>query len=151
MNKISKSKPKPLQSTYADNEIDSEIKFMSTGSNNQLLKGGLISERFSLWLLSSKKCAKCYPEGLIFRLIEVRIVIWHLFWEIGAKVEKLSEIEPPLASFTSYNFMENIICFLSLDKIISQLHQIGKFSQHIKIPKNHYTLIWSISVCCLSC
>ena len=43
MNKISKYKPKPLQSTYADNELDSKIKFMSTGSNNQLLKGGLIS------------------------------------------------------------------------------------------------------------
>ena len=87
---------------YADNEIDSEIKFMSTGSNNHLFKGGLISERFSRWLISSKKCAKHYPEHLIFRLIEVGIVIWHLFWEIGAEVKKLSEIEPPLASFTSH-------------------------------------------------
>ena len=104
---------------YADNEIDSEIKIMSTGSNNHLFKGGLISERFSHWLISSTKCAKHYPEHLIFRLIEVRIVIWHLFWEIGAEVKKLYEIEPPLASFTSHNFMENLICFFSLDKIIS--------------------------------
>ena len=28
----------------------------------QLTKGGLISEIFSLWLKSSKKCAKNYPE-----------------------------------------------------------------------------------------
>ena len=43
MNKISEYKPKPLQSTYADNEIDLEKKFMSTGSNNHLFKGGLIN------------------------------------------------------------------------------------------------------------
>ena len=27
-----------------------------------------------------------YPEHLFFRWIELRIVIWHFFWEIGAKV-----------------------------------------------------------------
>ena len=111
---------------------------MSTGSNNHLFKGGLISKRFSSWLISSKKCAKHYPEHLILRLIELRIV-----------KKLVSEIEPPLASFTSHNFMKNLFCFLSLDKIISQFLQIEKFNQHIKVPPNHYTMIYLFSFCVL--
>ena len=33
--------------------------------SGNLIIGGLISERFSLWLQSSKKCAKNYPIALI--------------------------------------------------------------------------------------
>ena len=42
-------------------------------------KGGLISEKFSRWLQSSKKCApKNYPDYIIFkfRWIELKIVIF---------------------------------------------------------------------------
>jgi hypothetical protein len=56
--------------------------------NNGLLpKGCLISEGFPYWLQSHKKCAKNYPEHLFFRWVEHRIVIWGIFWEIGAKVK----------------------------------------------------------------
>jgi hypothetical protein len=46
-----------------------------------LTKSGLISENFSRWLQSPKKCAKHYLEHLFFK---VRIGI-HIFWEIGPK------------------------------------------------------------------
>ena len=49
-------------------------------------KGGLISESFSLWLQSPRKCAK--KLFLRFRWIELKIVIRRTFWEI----ENLSEI-----------------------------------------------------------
>ena len=32
----------------------------------------------------------------MIRWIGFRIVTWHIFWEIGAKKEKLFEIKPPL-------------------------------------------------------
>ena len=48
-------------------------------------KGGLISESFLYWLQSPKKCAKNYPEHLLFRWIELRIV-FGTFFEIGASV-----------------------------------------------------------------
>ena len=35
-------------------------------------KGGLISEKFSHWLQSPKKCANHYPEHVLFRWIELR-------------------------------------------------------------------------------
>ena len=47
-------------------------------------KGGLISERFSRWLKSDKK--RCQTHFL-FRWIELRIVIWHIFLKIGSKVK----------------------------------------------------------------
>ena len=42
-------------------------------------KGGLISESFSFRVQSPQKCAKNYPEHLVFRWIELRIVFWHIF------------------------------------------------------------------------
>ena len=38
-----------------------------------------------------------YPDHLLFMWIVLRIVIWHLFWKIGAKkLKKNPEIKPPL-------------------------------------------------------
>ena len=48
-------------------------------------KGGLISASFSYWLQSKKKCAKNYPEHLLFRWTELRIFVG-TFFEIGASV-----------------------------------------------------------------
>ena len=47
---------------------------------------------FTLAIISQKMC---YLEHLFFRWIELRIVIWHIFGESGAKL-KISEINPPL-------------------------------------------------------
>ena len=55
---------------------------------NELAKGGLISESFSYWLQSPKKCAKHYPDHLLFRWIELKIV----FWEIGANLKNILRI-----------------------------------------------------------
>ena len=43
-----------------------------------ICKGGLITESFSRWLQSPKKCAKNYPEHLFFRWIQVRIFFGRL-------------------------------------------------------------------------
>ena len=40
-----------------------------------------------------------YPEQYPHKEKMIRIVIWHLLCEIGAKLEKLSEIKPPLQKF----------------------------------------------------
>jgi hypothetical protein len=50
-------------------------------------KGGLISESFSCWIQSPKKWPKDYPDHLLFWWVELRIFFFHIFWEIGAKVE----------------------------------------------------------------
>ena len=55
-------------------------------------KGGIISESFSRWIQSPKKCAQTYPEHLLFRWIELRMVIWHIFGEIAAKVRNFLRV-----------------------------------------------------------
>ena len=50
-------------------------------------KGGLISESFSLWLISPKRGAESLSWASFFSWIVLRIVIWHPFWEIWAKVK----------------------------------------------------------------
>ena len=45
-------------------------------------KGHLVSECFLLWLKSTKKCAKNYPEHYPTKEKMLRIVIRHIFWEI---------------------------------------------------------------------
>ena len=58
------------------------------------IKGGSISESFSRCLQSPKKH---YPEHLLFRCIELRIVIWHIgIWGDWSQTEKLSKIKSPL-------------------------------------------------------
>ena len=59
-----------------------------------IIKGGLISESFSLWLKSPKKGANPEhypPEDKILKL-----VIWHLFKKSLSQSENLSEIKLPL-------------------------------------------------------
>jgi hypothetical protein len=68
----------------------------STQAFSLRVKGGLISEKISCWLQSPKKCAKhCYVH-LLFRQIELRIVIWAHFLGDRSQGEKLYEINPPL-------------------------------------------------------
>ena len=50
-------------------------------------KGSLISESFSLWLQSQKKLPNHYPENYSPKNKMLRGVIWHFFFEIGAKVK----------------------------------------------------------------
>ena len=47
----------------------------------------LISKSFLGWLQFLKKHARYYPEYLHFRRIVLRVVIWHLFWEIWTKIK----------------------------------------------------------------
>ena len=61
-------------------------------------KGGLTSESFSLLFKSPQKGTKNYPEKYPSKEKTLRIVICHLFWEILAKVKKLSEIKPPVTN-----------------------------------------------------
>ena len=64
----------------------------------QSSKGGLITEKLSLWLKSKSKVPNHSPQHLLFRWIVLRIVICHLlFWDLNQS-EKRSEIKPPLAS-----------------------------------------------------
>ena len=62
-------------------------------------KGDLISKTFFTLNPISKTGAKSLnPEYVQFRWIVLRIVIWHLFWEIGAKVKhflRLSHLQIP--------------------------------------------------------
>jgi hypothetical protein len=55
-----------------------------------LLKGGLISDFFSLWLKFPEKGAKLYPDYLLFMWIVLSS--WYLFWEIWAKVKSFLEL-----------------------------------------------------------
>ena len=68
-----------------------DIKLKRKTGINGSCKGGLISESFSLWVQSPKKCAQNYPEHLFFWWIELRIVFGtfflHIFWEIAANVK----------------------------------------------------------------
>ena len=50
-------------------------------------KSGLISESFSLWLKSLKKCAKSLSWALSTQRENAQDSIWHIFWEIWAKVK----------------------------------------------------------------
>ena len=50
-------------------------------------KGGLISESFSLWIKSPRKCANKYPDYYPPTEKMLRIVFGTFFWEIWAKVK----------------------------------------------------------------
>ena len=54
---------------------------------NRETKGGLILESVSLWLKSPKKGAKTYIEHYPSEEMILRIVIWHPFLEILAKLK----------------------------------------------------------------
>ena len=58
------------------------------------LKGGIISDSFSRWLQTPIKCAKKYPDRVLFRWI----VIKHFYGRLEPK-QKNSEIMPPLVNY----------------------------------------------------
>ena len=66
-------------------------------SSSWHFKGGLISKKHFCGSHLQKKVPNHYPEHYPPKGKMPRIVIWHLFLEIWAKVEKLSEIKLPLA------------------------------------------------------
>ena len=54
---------------------------------NNPVKGGLISESFSLWIKCSKNVSNDYLEHLLFMWIVLRIVFGTFFWKIWGKVK----------------------------------------------------------------
>ena len=52
-----------------------------------LVKGSLISKSFSVWLQNVPNTILSIFS--LLRRIEHRRVIWHIFWEIGAKVKNI--------------------------------------------------------------
>ena len=60
------------------------------------IKGGLISERFLIWLQSPKKVPNHSPQHYPPREKLLKAVIWHLFFGDWSKNEKVSDIKPPL-------------------------------------------------------
>ena len=62
------------------------INFKILPTIRALYKGGLISEIFSLWLISPKKrCQITLLSTIVPKEKLLRRVIWHLFWRIEPK------------------------------------------------------------------
>ena len=70
----------------------------------QVDKGGLISESFSLWLNPPNNVPNHYPEHVFFMWIVNRTVIWHIFW----RIEKTSQIKPPLNTLLTPKHQQRI-------------------------------------------
>ena len=105
-------------------------------------KGGLISESFSLWLKSPKYVPNHYPVHLLFRWIVFRIMIWHLFLKIWAKVEKLSEMKPHLhLAIIYYLYIFNSRNFFPYILILSCIFLLATFIIYTVVPNllNKYT------------
>ena len=120
-------------------------------------KGGLISESFSLNRLHPPKnnVSNRYPVLLVAFGKKFRIEIWHIFW----RIEKLSEIKPPLpttyrqsfwshVASSSHTLVSGIILVLRLliqqfsNSKISQFYVIGQFWSWMQ----HYVFRFEISV-----
>ena len=108
-------------------------------------KGGLISESFSFWLKSPKKVPNLHPEHLLFRWIELKIVFWHIFWEIGANVIiflRLSHLYVRRDSVTTSFFLLLFLPIFSQITFISDLVFVPKSQQ--RIISNTVTLFRSL-------
>ena len=66
-------------------------------------KGDLISESFSIWLQSPRKCTwENYPEHILFYMDKAQESFWHIFWEIGAKLRNFPKLSHLLADQMKY-------------------------------------------------
>ena len=86
-------------------------------------KGGLISESFSFWLISPKRGAESLSWASFFSWIVLRIVIWHPFWEIWAKVKNFLRLSYLYVKTISTNFAKYIDF---KNQYILQLHVFHK-------------------------
>ena len=92
-------------------------------------KGGLILERFSLWLKSAKQSCQITILSTLQLSKEKmhRIVIWHLFFLIWAKKNKQFEIKPRLVYSTLQ--CSGLACMNS-SKQITRLRRLRSSVQH---------------------
>ena len=75
---------------------NSYVAFVSAKYCKCWAKGGLISEKFSLWLQSPKKCAKSLSWALSTKREDVQYTFWHILFGDWIQLETNSEIKPPL-------------------------------------------------------
>ena len=122
----------------------SQIRYILWKKNTYAL---MVLNLISRWL---QKCAKAYPEHLFFMWIELRIVIWYMFWEIWAKVKKLSEIKPPLTdcltnSFFSFYLDEPLtICTHTVVEAGKTSSLIHKESNFCPVTLRHSLIVISV-------